>query len=73
MTSYPPNSSPTPKLSKELRTALAEKLKERGNAILDQDAAQAIESYTKAIELIRDNAIYYCNRAAAYTLRGRIG
>ncbi|GKF64480.1 small glutamine-rich tetratricopeptide repeat-containing protein, partial [Tanacetum coccineum] len=32
---------------------------------------EAIELYTVAIALCGDNAIYYCNRAAAYTYTGQ--
>lgn len=41
-----------------------------GNAHLTaQRAMEAVESYTKAIELDPENAVYYSNRAAAFTLQ----
>ncbi|KAJ3202991.1 hypothetical protein HDU82_006925 [Entophlyctis luteolus] len=33
----------------------------------DKKHKQAIEKYTEAIELVSDNAVYYANRAAAYS------
>lgn len=44
----------------------ADKLKEEGNEFLRQKKyKEAIECYTKAIEIDKENAIFYCNRAAA--------
>lgn len=41
-----------------------------GNAFLaNKRAADAAKSYTKAIELDPENAVYYCNRAAAFTMQ----
>jgi len=42
--------------------------KNRGNQLFKEgDTTQALQAYSKAIELEPDNAIYYSNRAAAYT------
>ncbi|XP_071693990.1 small glutamine-rich tetratricopeptide repeat-containing protein 2-like isoform X2 [Rutidosis leptorrhynchoides] len=47
---------------------LADIFKLKGNdAMLFKGYPFAIKSYTVAIALCGDNAIYYCNRAAAYT------
>lgn len=47
---------------------LAEALKSQGNrAMQSKRHSDAIELYTFAIALCEDNAVYYCNRAAAYT------
>ena len=44
----------------------AEKLKERGNDFLRQNKnLEAVELYTKSIELIPENAVYYGNRSQA--------
>ncbi|XP_075220059.1 small glutamine-rich tetratricopeptide repeat-containing protein beta-like [Lycorma delicatula] len=46
----------------------AEKLKNEGNSLMSsQDFADALECYTKAISLDPKNAVFYCNRAAAYS------
>eukprot|EP00659_Diplonema_papillatum_P002311 gene2311-3573_t len=46
----------------------AEQLKARGNELMTQGQhKKAIGFYSKAIELDTENAVYYCNRAAAYT------
>lgn len=51
--------------------AKAEEHKHAGNTHLTAKRAEsAIEEYTKAIELDPSNAIYYSNRAAAYTMKG---
>ncbi|KAG2575913.1 small glutamine-rich tetratricopeptide repeat-containing protein-like isoform X1 [Panicum virgatum] len=48
---------------------LAESFKSRGNEFMRSNQhLKAVELYTCAIALSRKNAIYYCNRAAAYTL-----
>ncbi|KAF8769364.1 hypothetical protein HU200_006886 [Digitaria exilis] len=48
---------------------LAESFKSRGNEFMrSSQHLKAVELYTCAISLNRKNAIYYCNRAAAYTL-----
>ncbi|XP_043720595.1 small glutamine-rich tetratricopeptide repeat-containing protein isoform X2 [Telopea speciosissima] len=47
---------------------LAEMLKSRGNRAMQSKLySDAIELYTCAIALCQNNAVYYCNRAAAYT------
>ncbi|PIN16168.1 TPR repeat-containing protein [Handroanthus impetiginosus] len=47
---------------------LAETFKSQGNKAMQSKLyAEAIELYTFAIALCEDNAVYYCNRAAAYT------
>ena len=46
----------------------AEEFKTKGNTFVkEQKYAEAIEAYTKAIELDKNSPVYYCNRAAAYT------
>ncbi|XP_060537379.1 small glutamine-rich tetratricopeptide repeat-containing protein alpha isoform X1 [Cylas formicarius] len=46
----------------------AEEHKTKGNnAMKDLDYQAALNEYTRAIELNPYNAVYYCNRAAAYT------
>ncbi|KAL6844241.1 hypothetical protein ACP4OV_025914 [Aristida adscensionis] len=48
---------------------LAECFKTKGNEFMRSNQhLKAVELYTCAIALSRRNAIYYCNRAAAYTL-----
>uniref|UniRef100_A0A0D9WBI7 Uncharacterized protein n=1 Tax=Leersia perrieri TaxID=77586 RepID=A0A0D9WBI7_9ORYZ len=48
---------------------LAEFFKSKGNEFMrSKQHLKAVELYTSAIALSRKNAIYYCNRAAAYTL-----
>uniref|UniRef100_A0A0E0KX70 Uncharacterized protein n=1 Tax=Oryza punctata TaxID=4537 RepID=A0A0E0KX70_ORYPU len=48
---------------------LAEFFKSKGNEFMrSKQHLKAVELYTCAIALSRKNAIYYCNRAAAYTL-----
>ncbi|XP_065881191.1 uncharacterized protein [Euphorbia lathyris] len=50
------------------RNSLAETLKSQGNqAMQAKSYADAIELYSCAISLFENNAVYYCNRAAAYT------
>ncbi|CAK9142258.1 unnamed protein product [Ilex paraguariensis] len=50
------------------RKNLAETLKSQGNKAMQSKLYfDAIELYTFAIALREDNAVYYCNRAAAYT------
>ncbi|XP_018812531.1 small glutamine-rich tetratricopeptide repeat-containing protein isoform X2 [Juglans regia] len=47
---------------------LAETLKSQGNRAMQSKLySDAIELYTCAIALRENNAVYYCNRAAAYT------
>ncbi|XP_006653074.1 small glutamine-rich tetratricopeptide repeat-containing protein [Oryza brachyantha] len=48
---------------------LADFFKSKGNEFMrSKQHLKAVELYTSAIALSRKNAIYYCNRAAAYTL-----
>ncbi|XP_068659571.1 uncharacterized protein [Aristolochia californica] len=48
--------------------SIAETLKLQGNqAMQSKSYINAVELYTCAIALCQNNAIYYCNRAAAYT------
>ncbi|XP_068663977.1 uncharacterized protein [Aristolochia californica] len=48
--------------------SIAETLKLQGNqAMQSKSYTDAVELYTCAIALCQNNAIYYCNRAAAYT------
>merc|ERR1712137_999714 len=50
------------------REAQAEEKKAEGNTLLrDSKIDEAIKAYTEAIDLNPYNAIYYANRAAAYT------
>ncbi|EEF48388.1 heat shock protein 70 (HSP70)-interacting protein, putative [Ricinus communis] len=50
------------------RNSLAETLKSQGNqAMQSKTYPDAIELYSCAISLCENNAVYYCNRAAAYT------
>jgi small glutamine-rich tetratricopeptide repeat-containing protein alpha len=48
--------------------AEAERLKNEGNNLMKQDMYDdALKCYTKAIQLDPKNAVFYCNRAAAYS------
>ncbi|XP_039259914.2 small glutamine-rich tetratricopeptide repeat-containing protein beta-like [Styela clava] len=52
----------------EEQKAEAEKLKQQGNEFMKKEMFdEAVASYTKAIDVDSMNAVYYCNRAAAYT------
>ncbi|XP_026318777.1 small glutamine-rich tetratricopeptide repeat-containing protein alpha-like [Hyposmocoma kahamanoa] len=47
--------------------AEAEKLKNEGNELMKAERhREALEKYTRAIELVPTNAVYFCNRAAAH-------
>jgi len=49
----------------------AEKLKTEGNELMKQEQfTAAVECYTKALQIDGRNAVYYCNRAAAF---GKLG
>lgn len=64
-----PDESST-KVSEENK-AEAENLKNEGNNLIKAERYQeAINAYTRAIELDRNNAVYFCNRAAAYNKLG---
>ncbi|KAF5740318.1 Tetratricopeptide repeat-like superfamily protein putative isoform 2 [Tripterygium wilfordii] len=53
-------------------TSLAESLKSLGNrALQSSQFTDAIELYSCAISLYGNNAVFYCNRAAAYTQIGK--
>lgn len=59
-----------PEASPEAK-AEAEKYKNEGNALVKAEKLEeAINNYTKAIELDGRNAVYYCNRAAVYSKLG---
>lgn len=54
--------------------AKAEALKSEGNkAIAAKKFDEAIAKYTEAIEIVPTNAVYYSNRAAAYSSAGQHG
>ncbi|XP_055040741.2 small glutamine-rich tetratricopeptide repeat-containing protein alpha isoform X1 [Misgurnus anguillicaudatus] len=60
------NGSPT-----EEQLAEAERLKTDGNDQMKvENFSAAVEFYSKAIQLNPQNAVYYCNRAAAYSKLG---
>lgn len=62
-----------PEPSEEAKTE-AEGCKSMGNALMrNGNYDLAIEEYSKAIQLNPKNAIYYCNRAAAYSRVDRHG
>ncbi|KAJ2850097.1 Small glutamine-rich tetratricopeptide repeat-containing protein 2 [Coemansia brasiliensis] len=49
----------------------ADAFKAEGNSFVTQkDYASAIDAYTRAIDLVGDTAVYYGNRAAAYSQNG---
>ena len=51
--------------------ANADKLKQKGNSLMSgRNYDEAIETYTKAIELDPTNPVYYSNRAAAHSSKG---
>ncbi|XP_019634460.1 PREDICTED: small glutamine-rich tetratricopeptide repeat-containing protein alpha-like [Branchiostoma belcheri] len=59
--------APSGVLSEEDK-AKAEQLKNEGNAHMKAERyQQAVDSYTSAITVNSNNAVYYCNRAAAYS------
>jgi small glutamine-rich tetratricopeptide repeat-containing protein alpha len=46
----------------------ADKHKNEGNELMKQEKfKEALEEYSKAIEIDASNAVYYCNRAAAHS------
>lgn len=50
----------------------AEKLKDEGNNYMkEQNYEAALDCYSQAVELDPNNAVYYCNRAAAHSQLGR--
>lgn len=59
------------KKATDTEKAEAEKLKASGNAFMSsKQYDKAIEAYTKAIALDGNNAVFYSNRAAAYSSKG---
>ncbi|KAI9506713.1 Small glutamine-rich tetratricopeptide repeat-containing protein 2 [Coemansia spiralis] len=49
----------------------ADELKAEGNRLItSKNFAGAIDAYTKAIQLVADNAVYFGNRSAAYSQNG---
>uniref|UniRef100_W5MX39 Small glutamine-rich tetratricopeptide repeat-containing protein beta n=1 Tax=Lepisosteus oculatus TaxID=7918 RepID=W5MX39_LEPOC len=66
----------TPSLFQEISASpedadRAEQLKNEGNNHMkEENYSSAIECYTKAIDLDLNNAVYYCNRAAAHSKLG---
>ncbi|KAJ7102357.1 putative stress-induced protein STI1 [Mycena belliarum] len=65
------STSSQPKTTSAEDKAQAEKFKQTGNTQMSsKQYDQAIESYTQAIALDPTSAIYYSNRAAAYSSKG---
>ncbi|KAJ7275467.1 hypothetical protein B0H12DRAFT_1227952 [Mycena haematopus] len=65
------STSSEPKSISAADKAQAEKLKQSGNTLMSsKQYDQAIEAYTQAIAVDPTNAIYYSNRAAAYSSKG---
>uniref|UniRef100_A0A3B5LGE1 Small glutamine-rich tetratricopeptide repeat-containing protein alpha n=1 Tax=Xiphophorus couchianus TaxID=32473 RepID=A0A3B5LGE1_9TELE len=63
--------SSSPSSPTEEQKAEAERLKTDGNDQMKvENFAAAVEFYSKAIALNPQNAVYYCNRAAAYSKLG---
>lgn len=63
------NSAPAALTEEEV--ADAERLKTAGNdKMKEENFSEAVEFYSKAIEINPQNAVYYCNRAAAYSKLG---
>ncbi|XP_071402917.1 small glutamine-rich tetratricopeptide repeat-containing protein alpha-like, partial [Centroberyx affinis] len=61
----------TPDSPTEEQIAEAERLKTDGNDQMKvENFAAAVEFYSKAIAINPQNAVYYCNRAAAYSKLG---
>lgn len=66
------SSSPSLEENVKKATELAEKFKNEGNVYYEKkDYPEAITLYSKAIELVSDNAAYYGNRSAAYLALGK--
>lgn len=54
-------------ISPELKEQ-ADKHKNEGNELMKQEKfAEALDQYNKAIDIDKNNAVYYCNRAAAHS------
>jgi len=62
--------APTEPLTDDMRQQ-ADKLKNEGNDLVKQEKyKEALEAYNAAIKIDGNNAIYYCNRAAAHNKLG---
>uniref|UniRef100_A0A1A8HGE7 Small glutamine-rich tetratricopeptide repeat-containing protein alpha n=1 Tax=Nothobranchius korthausae TaxID=1143690 RepID=A0A1A8HGE7_9TELE len=67
----PPANNSSPSSPTEEQKAEAERLKSDGNDQMKvENFAAAVEFYAKAISMNPQNAVYYCNRAAAYSKLG---
>ncbi|KAG2023612.1 cytoplasmic protein [Coprinopsis cinerea AmutBmut pab1-1] len=65
------SSSTGPKGPSEADKAEAEKLKQKGNGLMSSKKYdEAIDEYTKAIDLDPTNPVFYSNRAAAHASKG---
>lgn len=65
------NNNSTPNSPTEEQRAEAERLKSDGNDQMKvENFSAAVEFYSKAIAINPQNAVYYCNRAAAYSKLG---
>ncbi|VEL23653.1 unnamed protein product [Protopolystoma xenopodis] len=65
------NRTKLPEASEEAKQ-MAENLKAQGNQCMKEEQFQeAVACYTKAIEMAPSTAVYYCNRAAAYSRMSR--
>ncbi|CAF2969576.1 unnamed protein product [Rotaria sp. Silwood2] len=66
-----PNKSSTKKLLTDDMRQQADKFKNQGNEFIKQEKyKEALETYNAAIQIDSNNAIYYCNRAAAHNKLG---
>lgn len=64
----PPASASSSSVPSATDKAEAEKLKAKGNSLMSsKDYSGAVDAYTQAIALDGGNAVYYSNRAAAYS------
>jgi len=67
-TSKPSGSCPAPSQTSEEKKKEAEAFKEKGNACMrEAKYEESIVCYTNAIKLDPENAVFLCNRAAAYS------
>uniref|UniRef100_A0A672ZUW4 Small glutamine-rich tetratricopeptide repeat-containing protein alpha n=1 Tax=Sphaeramia orbicularis TaxID=375764 RepID=A0A672ZUW4_9TELE len=65
------NNNSSPKTLSDEQREEAEQLKTEGNDQMKvENFAAAVEFYSKAIAINPQNAVYYCNRAAAYSKLG---